>query len=91
MRRSLRKLAGTRARFAAEFAEVSKGGNILLRNIEGPGGWEDHVYIPFSRWPGKLMLPETEFFFSARVGAYDRENGTWDLGLLELEIEGIRP
>jgi hypothetical protein len=88
MRNSLRSLAGQRARFAATFSEVSKGGNILLRDLRGPAGQEDHIYIPFRRWPGKLMLPETEFFFSARVGAYDREDGSWDLGLLELVIEG---
>ena len=91
MRSSLKPLAGRRVRFAARFGHVSIGGNILLRDLEGPGGIERHMWIPGNRWPGKLMLPDAEIWFSARVGAYNRQRGGWDFGLLDIEIEGARP
>ena len=90
MRSSLAPLRGKRARFIATFAGVSKGGNILLRDLQGPAGHEDHVWVPSRRWPGKIMLPETEFDFTARVGAYTKLSGSWEFGLLDIEIEGPR-
>ena len=90
MRKSLAPLRGKRVRFAATFAGVSKGGNILLRDLLGPAGREDHIWVPSRRWPGKILLPETEIQFSARVGAYTHLSGAWDFGLLDIEIEGPR-
>lgn len=87
MRRSLKPLVGRRARFAANFGQVSKGGNILLHDLRGPKGEEAHIWVPSYRWPGKIRLPETEIHFSARVGAYDRPDGTYDYGLIDIEIE----
>jgi hypothetical protein len=90
MRLSLAPLRGKRVRFAAKFSSVSPRGNIVLEDVMGPGGIERHMWIPFDRWTGKIMLPETKFNFSARVGAYTRLDGEWDFGLLDIEIEGVQ-
>jgi hypothetical protein len=84
MRSSLRSLAGQRAKFAATFGQVSRSGNILLKDLQGPAGHEDHIWVAFRQWHGKLMMPETEFNFSARVGAYDHPDGAYDFGLIEI-------
>ena len=90
MRSSLAPLRGKRARFAAKFSSVSPRGNIVLEDVMGPGGIERHMWIPFGRWPGKLLLPETTFNFTARIGAYSRSDGGWNFGLLDIEIEPTR-
>ena len=86
MRRSLQPLAGKRAGFAAQFAGVSRRGTIILSDLRGPAGREEYVWIPFRKWPGKMMFPGSEFRFSARVGAYRHEGGDWDFGLVDIEI-----
>jgi len=87
MRRPLKSIVGRRAQFIASFGVVSRGGNILLHDLRGPKGEESHIWIASYRWPGKILLPETEIHFSARVGAYDRPDGTYDYGLVDIEIE----
>jgi hypothetical protein len=90
MRASLKPLEGRRSRFRARFAGVSRAGHLILENIRSPAGREAYVWIPFERWPGKMMLPASEFNFSARVKAYcrDRDN-SFDFSLTDIEIEEV--
>jgi len=86
MRACLRERQARRMIFLARFECKSRFGDILLKNLVGPGGiTEDHVWIRSTHWRGHIPAKDDCVAFEANIEPYFRKDGSKDWSLFRCE------
>lgn len=85
MRSSLAAIQGQRCRFSAIFAGRSRRGNLILRDVVGPVGEAEHVWVQGREWATRLPTVGRKIELVGTVLPYWRDDGEKDFSLFACE------